>query len=122
MSTLQNTSRTAVLSHTWQRIALAALIAGVAAALAIVFLVARGDSSNAARIVSPPATVAHPSQAALQRQLDAVAGARYGVQQHVRAAGSSSTAAMPTSPARLRTELEGSTGPRFGQPGGYNPR
>ena len=69
MSTLQHTLQPAFRS----RVALVVIAAAALAALTVTLIIAASNSTSSA-----PA--AHPSQATLQRQLESVSGARYGIQ------------------------------------------
>jgi hypothetical protein len=69
MSTLQHTLQPAFRS----RVALAVIAAATLAALTVILVIAAGSSTSSA-----PA--AHPSQATIQRELEAVSGARYRIQ------------------------------------------
>jgi hypothetical protein len=69
MSTLQHTLQPAFRN----RVALMIVLAGTLAALTVALIVAGGGSST-------PAPAAHPSQATIERQLEAVSSARYGIQ------------------------------------------
>jgi hypothetical protein len=69
MSTLQHTLQPAFRS----RVALLVIAAAALAALTVTLIIATSSST-------PSAPAAHPSQAAIQRQLESVSGARYGIQ------------------------------------------
>jgi hypothetical protein len=70
MSTLQSTYQQSAIRT---RIALVVVIAGAVTALAIALILSNSGSS-------PSASSAYPSQTNLQRQLESVNGARYGVE------------------------------------------
>jgi hypothetical protein len=69
MSALQHTLQPAFRS----RVALLVIAAAALAALTVTLIIATNSSA-------PSAAPAHPSQAAIERQLESVAGARYGIQ------------------------------------------
>jgi hypothetical protein len=68
MSTLQHTLQPAFRN----RLALMVVLAGAIAALTVALIISNGGSNSVG-------ASAHPSQATIQRQLESVAGARYGV-------------------------------------------
>jgi hypothetical protein len=105
MSTLQHTLQPALRN----RLTLIVLLAGAAAALTIALIVSSGSSASS----SAPAAV-HPSQAQIERQLESVAGPRYGVQRP--GSPAASTTATPQS------QLQAVAGARYGQPVGIHAR
>jgi hypothetical protein len=68
MSTLQHTLQPAFRN----RLALMIVLAGALAALTVALIVSSSSSSS-------PAAQAQPSKASIQRQLESVSGARYGI-------------------------------------------
>src|SRR3954454_16649803 len=98
MSTLQHTLQPAFRN----RIALLVVIAGTLAALTVALIVAGGNSGSAG-------VQAQPSQATVQRQLQSVAGARYGVQRPA-----------VTPQVSPQTQLQAVAGARYHQPVGIN--
>jgi hypothetical protein len=105
MSTLQHTLQPALRN----RLTLIVLLAGAAAALTIALIVSSGSS-----VSSSIPSGAHTSQAQIQRQLESVAGARYGTQRP--GVPAASTTATPQS------QLQAVAGARFGQPVGIHAR
>jgi hypothetical protein len=103
MSTLQHTLQPALRN----RLTLIVLLAGAAAALTIALIVSSGSS-----VSSSVPSGAHTSQAQIQRQLESVAGPRYGVQRP-----GSPVSGATASPER---QLQAAAGARYGQPVGIH--
>lgn len=99
MSTLQHTLQPAFRN----RLALVIVLAGALAAVTVALIV---SSSNSASIGAP----AQPSQVALERQLESVSGARFGVRRPT-----PSPAAAQASPER---QLQAVASARYHQPVG----
>jgi hypothetical protein len=97
MSTLQHTLQPAFRN----RLALLVVLAGALAALTVALIVAGSGSSS----VSGPA---HASQATIERQLQAVSGARYGIQRP----------AVATQRVNPQQQLQAAAGARYRQPVG----
>jgi hypothetical protein len=105
MSTINHTSQAALRIHPGRRLTvLAALLALVAVAAVTIAIVASGTGSQASR--SAP-----PSHAELERQLESVAGPRYGV---TRPGASTPSVAKPAD------QLQAVAGPRYRQPVGIH--
>jgi hypothetical protein len=99
MSTLQHTLQPAFRN----RLALVVLLAAAMAALTVTLIIANGGSSSGSG-----GAVVQPSQAAIQRQLEAVSGPRYGI----KPPQATSARAKHLSP---QEQLEAVAGPRYGQ-------
>ena len=98
MSTLQHTLQPAFRN----RMALLVVLAGTLAALTVALIVAGGNSGSAG-------VQAQPSQATIQRQLQSVASARFGV-----------NPPAVTPQVSPRTQLQAAAGARYHQPVGIN--
>jgi hypothetical protein len=115
MSTLQHTYTNSSL-RTRTRMALAVVVAGAIAAALMVALIS-SNRGSADPLSVPSASSGQPGQAQVERQLEAVAGPRYGV---VRAQPAAPAVRTPKeSPQR---QLEAVAGPRYGQPAGIRER
>jgi hypothetical protein len=101
MSTLQHTLQPALRN----RVTLMVLFAGALAALTIALIVSSG-SSITGHAASDPA----PSQAQIERQLESVAGARYGL------------ARPAESAVKPERQLQAVAGARYRQPVGIHAR
>jgi hypothetical protein len=107
MSTLQHTYNN---SNLRTRMALAVVLAGAMAALMVALISSNRGSADSLSL--PSRSSGQPSQAQVERQLEAVAGPRYGV----RAQPAAPAVGMPKeSPQR---QLEAVAGPRYQQPVG----
>jgi hypothetical protein len=101
MSTLQHTQQHPVRT----RLALVVVLTGAVAALIVALVIASAGGSTSAP--SQP----HPSQATIDRQLEAVSGARYGITR---------PGAAPTQSATPQRQLEAVAGARYQQPVGIH--
>jgi hypothetical protein len=105
MSTLQHTYNN---SNLRTRMALAVVLAGAIAALTVALISSNRGSADSLSL--PSGSSGQPSQAQAERQLEAVAGPRYGV---VRAQPAAPAVRTPKeSPQR---QLEAVAGPRYQQ-------
>jgi hypothetical protein len=110
MSTLQHTYSN---SNLRTRMALAVVLAGTITALMVVLISSGGGRANP--LSFPSGSQSAPSQAQIQRQLEAVAGPRYGV---VRATPAVPAANVPS--GSPRRQLEAVAGARYNQPVGIH--
>ena len=106
MSTFQHTLN----SNFRTRLALLVLLGAAVAALMVVMISSSGG--NASSLSFPSGSQAQPSQAQVERQLEAASGPRYGV---VRPGAPVASTKSPQSP---QDQLEAVAGPRFHQPVG----
>jgi hypothetical protein len=109
MSTLQHTYNN---SNLRTRMVLAVVLAGAIAALMVALISSNGGSADSLSL--PSGSSGQPSQAQAERQLEAVAGPRYGV---VRAQ-SAAPAVRSTPKESPQRQLEAVAGPRYHQPVG----
>jgi hypothetical protein len=101
MSTLQHIQQHPVRT----RLALVVVVTGAVAALIVALVIARGAGS-----ISAPSQP-HPSQATIERQLEAVSGARYGITR---------ADAPPAQTATPQQQLARVAGARYQQPVGIH--